>query len=278
MTRKNFLPPGTGLKFWLDRVVFLHPKADRKITFNNLHDLRTALRRCRTFAKGLSDFGERATWRQVDRLAKTLFRSLAELRDIHVLTAWTRSLFPRANSIRKRLLSLLAYSERMAEKKARKILRSFDLAQWRQLSRKLSGSLSDFEEKKTFFIKQARRRLEKARYLHAKALQEGSDLSYHQLRIGLKRYRYMIENFLPEYLIRWGRHLKELQDLLGEYHDLFLLEGKVKTISGRSAQKEDRAVCLQILERERKRRLRRYLDLTSGERSYWKIWDRELRS
>ena len=43
------------------------------------------------------------------------------------------------------------------------------------------------------------------------------------LRIGLKRFRYIVENFLPEQHAAWSDDLKELQDLLGEVHDLDVL-------------------------------------------------------
>src|ERR1035437_7720243 len=48
----------------------------------------------------------------------------------------------------------------------------------------------------------------------------GSQVSWHELRIGIKRFRYTVENFLPRQHALWSGDLKELQDLLGEVHDL----------------------------------------------------------
>ena len=62
-----------------------------------------------------------------------------------------------------------------------------------------------------------------ARELHRRALRNRSQLAFHQLRIGLKRFRYIVENFLPDQHAAWSDDLKELQDLLGEVHDLDVL-------------------------------------------------------
>ena len=37
-----------------------------------------------------------------------------------------------------------------------------------------------------------------ARELHTRALRNRSQVGFHTLRIGIKRFRYIVENFLPE--------------------------------------------------------------------------------
>ena len=47
--------------------------------------------------------------------------------------------------------------------------------------------------------------------------------AYHQLRIGIKRLRYTVENFLPSLHAVWAKDLRDLQDALGEVHDFDVL-------------------------------------------------------
>src|SRR5207253_1870982 len=59
--------------------------------------------------------------------------------------------------------------------------------------------------------------------LHRRAMRGRSRIAFHKLRIGIKRFRYIVENFLPEQHAAWGGDLKRVQDLLGEVHDLDVL-------------------------------------------------------
>jgi hypothetical protein len=73
------------------------------------------------------------------------------------------------------------------------------------------------------FAHLALERWQAARELHRQALRNRSKVSFHDLRIGIKRLRYTVENFLPGLHAAWGKDLKELQDLLGEVHDFDVL-------------------------------------------------------
>src|SRR5947209_20540988 len=59
-----------------------------------------------------------------------------------------------------------------------------------------------------------------ARQLHTRAMRTQSGAALHTLRIGSKRFRYIVENFLPQEHQAWGNDLKHVQYVLAEVHDL----------------------------------------------------------
>jgi hypothetical protein len=76
----------------------------------------------------------------------------------------------------------------------------------------------------------------------------------------VKRFRYAVESFLPAQHAAWGPHLKRLQDLLGEGHDLDVLRARIVEF----AQKQKlpattRKLWLRKIAQAREQRTRRYL-------------------
>ena len=71
-------------------------------------------------------------------------------------------------------------------------------------------------------------RFEEAKELHTRAQRTDTTKAWHELRIGIKRLRYTVENLMPELYALWSDNLKRLQDLLGEVHDLDVLADVVK--------------------------------------------------
>jgi len=59
-----------------------------------VHDLRVALRRCRSLADGLMAIDPDRDWKRMKRAGKALFQSLGELRDVQVMTEWVQKLGP----------------------------------------------------------------------------------------------------------------------------------------------------------------------------------------
>src|ERR1700733_12502128 len=120
-----------------------------------------------------------------------------------------------------------------------------------------------------------------------------SQVALHELRIGIKRFRYTVENFLPQQHARWGNDLKELQDLLGEVHDLDVLWATALAVQAFSdispGRPSDRAADLlpnkdsrkrwrEKLNQERAKRIERYRELMIGKESLWRVWRAELPS
>jgi CHAD domain-containing protein len=121
------------------------------------------------------------------------------------------------------LLEILARREAEQKREARAALGEFDRKQWRQWSRLLPQRAAHIRPGSGVFKHLALERWAAARDLHNRALRNRSKVAFHTLRIGIKRFRYIVENFLPEEHKAWSNDLKAVQDLLGEVHDLDVL-------------------------------------------------------
>src|SRR5579864_8132603 len=77
-----------GLAFWMQRVLEECDRVALKFAADPVHDLRVALRRCRSMADGLMTFDPDSSWKQMRRAGKKLFSSLGELRDVQVMHEW----------------------------------------------------------------------------------------------------------------------------------------------------------------------------------------------
>jgi hypothetical protein len=113
--------------------------------------------------------------------------------------------------------------------------------------------------------------------LHKRAMRTRSQIALHELRIGIKRFRYTVENFLPQQHALWGKDLKELQDLLGEVHDLDVLWATGQQIQA-FPDLESRNRWREKLNHERNRRIERYREMMIGKTSLWQVWRAELPS
>ena len=71
----------SGLAPWAARVLEECDKAGHDFAADPVHDLRVAIRRCRSMADGFLSVDPDPAWRQMKKLGKGLFASLGELRD-----------------------------------------------------------------------------------------------------------------------------------------------------------------------------------------------------
>ena len=158
-----------------------------------------------------------------------------------------------------------------------KDLNQFDRKRWRQWSRTLPRRASRVRPGSAVYLHLALEKWTAAYELHKRAMRTRSQVALHELRIGIKRFRYTVENFLPQQHALWGDDLKELQDLLGEVHDLDVLWA---TALGGAAfpDMESRKRWREKLNHERAKRIERYREKMIGRQSLWRVWRAELPS
>jgi len=268
-----------------------------------VHDLRVALRRCRSLADGLMALDPNPNWKAMKKAGKGLFQRLGDLRDTQIMMEWIEKLGPvhadvgageplallpsdrnplynhaaaedqnsRADPAAEALLKILTAREREQKLEAHTALEEFDRKQWRHWSKLLPARAAHFRPGSPLFKHLALERWTAARELHNRALRNRSQVALHSLRIGLKRFRYIVENFLPGEHKAWSNDLKEMQDLLGEVHDLDVLWNTA--VSCHVFPDEDsRQLWRQRIHAERAKRIERYRAKMVGKNSLWQVW------
>ncbi len=267
----------------MDRVLEECDRAAIGLQPDPVHDLRVALRRCRSLADGIMAMDPHPAWKQMKKAGRILFRSLGALRDVHVMQEWALRLGTSDDPVISAVLQFLSTSEIQFKQEASKALVEFDRKQWKKWSAILPRRAARLRPGSPIFKHLALERWTLAHELHRTALRNRSRVGFHNLRIGLKRFRYIVENFLPEQHVAWSDDLKELQDLLGEVHDLDVLwatalqVNAVPTIESRSLWRA------RIME-ERIPRIAKYRGKMLGEGSLWPVWravlpeEREVRT
>src|ERR1700690_198664 len=133
-----------GLERWMDRVLKRAQKVRKTWDVDDIHDLRVALRRCRTMADALTHTNPSPGWNKLKKLSKKLFHALGEVRDAQVEQEWVKKLFSAEDASRVGILKPLRGREKEQSEGARKALDEFDRKEWRKLSRKLRGKAAIF--------------------------------------------------------------------------------------------------------------------------------------
>lgn len=264
-------PKRIGLEVWMARVLELLDSVREEWDVENVHDLRVALRRCRTMADALIEVNPDSGWRKLKKSSRGIFDALGDLRDTQVERDWLKRLGASRDPVRLRLLRFLTRQERKDQLQALRALHHFDRKAWRKWSRKLPAKSQFFPVESVVFQRLALSRLNDAVSLYQRARKSRSQVAWHRLRIGIKRFRYIVENFLPQRYEAWADDLKRMQDLLGEVHDLDVLRGLIRKQAG-SLSADAVAPWLERIENERKKRLDDFRAKTSGSESLWLVW------
>ena len=265
-----------------------------------VHDLRVSLRRCRSLADGMMAMDPDRNWKAMKKAGRKLFRSLGALRDVQIMMEWIEnlefanvartpssalpglpsncegnravvSLEHPSDAAADALLQILRERETEHKRQARTALQEFDRKQWRQWSTTLPQRAARIRPGSAVFRHLALERWTAARHLHTRAMRTRSQVALHTLRIGIKRFRYIVENFLPEEHKLWGKDLKHMQDLLGEVHDLDVLwatalESRIFPDDFSRRRWDER------IAHERTKRIEEYRSRTSGPESLWSVW------
>jgi CHAD domain-containing protein/HD superfamily phosphodiesterase len=308
----------TGLRYWMLRVPDECDKVAAGFSADPVHDLRVALRRCRSMADGLMALDPDPEWKAMKKAGKQLFQRLGDLRDVQIMMEWIEKLLPgsaggneahSADSTRKdsqapaeqeyspaghpntatptsaapksadvsldpvahALLQVLYAREHEHKREAQLALDAFDRKQWRHWSKSLPMRAARFRPGSVLFKHLALERWTEARALHTRALRNRSQVALHQLRIGIKRFRYIVENFLPEQHQACSDDLKHVQDLLGEVHDLDVLWTtalECHVFPDQASRKRWHAV----INEEREKRIKEYREKMTGPHSLWQVW------
>lgn len=270
-----------------------------------VHDLRVSLRRCRSLADGMMAMDPDRNWKSMKKAGRTLFQSLGSLRDVQIMMDWIEKLNGKSTGIveqtpvspsevhlvtqgsaavpapepaEKRqdpasqaLLEIVKARESEHKQEARAALEEFDRKLWQRWSNSLPLRAARIRPGSSVFKHLALESWTAARELHTRAMRNRSHFALHTLRIGIKRFRYIVENFLPDLHQLWGDDLKHVQDLLGDIHDLYVLWATALASRAFPDEPSRKAWHARILE-ERTKRVEEYRRSMIGPDSLWHVW------
>ena len=240
-----------------------------------VHDLRVALRRCILIAEVMRDVDSESDWKSMRKSARRTFQRLGALRDTQVLLEWVERLGTTGEASTEALTALLHRMHEQGRTGARESIREFDRKQWRawrgEFAKYYRHVLADRPACESLVLEI----WEGVRDLNRRARRSRSLLAYHRLRVGIKKFRYAVENFLPSLYSGWEADLKIVQDLLGEVHDLMVLDRII--VKNRGLLEESAFLAWrQKLEDERSARVQQYRTKMAGKESPLRTWREAL--
>jgi CHAD domain-containing protein len=268
-------PEHRGLSHWMHRVLEKFRSLPNSPDLDAVHDLRVAIRRCRSLAAVLEDVDPDPAWPKMRKVARKLFRGLGALRDAQVMEEWIKKFGTENDSLRAQLLASLETDEKQRSADALRVAAKFDEKEWASLERRLRQRVRLVPVGGLAAECLALERFERAKELHNRALRTEKPKPWHSLRIGLKRFRYTLEGLLPDHYAAWSENLKRIQDLLGDVHDLDALSEMLEENEASDTSESSKAWQEKIA-RERHDRIEIYRQLTLGKTSLWHEWRHNL--
>ena len=215
MTSQRPIQKDSGLLYWMNQVPREADRAADGFENEAVHDLRVALRRCRSMADGFRAIDPHKDWKRMRRQATALFDAFGALRDCHVIMEWARKLGDADDPITQQLLDHFGDKEAELEQQATGAIDAFDRKQWQSWTSQLGQRARRLPVGSHVFQVLALEKFIAARRLEAPALKSGNEIAFHKLRIGLKKFRYVVENFLPQLNNEWKAGLRAGPGLAG---------------------------------------------------------------
>lgn len=224
-------PPSAALEDSLRRALRKQKQARKDLDEKSIHDLRVAVRRCRSLAEGFSTLDPHLVWRQLEKVCKKQQRGLTDLRDAQVMRDLAERLGLHKGRAGAILAAQLKQRERLARRSARKTLEAFPRKLWKHWLRELPVRAEMIPVGKSRLVVMALERLTRAQELDRRWRKTHSATAWHKTRVAVKRLRYTLESFLPNQRAASKKRLRGLQDILGEGHDLDVLRGYVRSVA-----------------------------------------------
>jgi CHAD domain-containing protein len=257
-------PASRALERSIRRALRKHKRARKKLDPKPVHDLRVALRRCRSLAEGFSAIDPDPVWRRLRKASKQQQSGLSDLRDVQVLANWVEPLRLGAGPAGAALASHFKKRERRAEREARSSLKSLPRKRWKRWLRWLPARAELIPVNERRLAQLVLEQLTHVIDLHRHWTKEPGPETWHELRVTVKRFRYMVESFLPEKSAAWSAELQRAQDLLGEGHDLDVLHDLITRLARKKPlPKPALSQWLQRIDRAAEKRQREYAQLIS---------------
>jgi len=267
----------------MDRVLEEHSKVGSGLHSDAIHDLRISLRRCILIAEIMEDLDPSCDWKALRKMGRQTFQRIGALRDTHVLMKWIEKLGEKGEASTGAFLDVLKKKQEQDKEDARAAIREFDRKQWRAFRRDCAKHYRHVVANRPACESLLLEIWERVRELNRSAQRSRSLPAYHRLRVGIKKFRYAVENFLPSMYPGWVPDLKTVQDLLGETHDLTVLDQLLVAQRG-LVEEPVFTAWREKLENERTSRLQEYRAKMSAKSSLLRTWreglpaEKDLRS
>ena len=224
-----------ALKRFLKRVLREQKLVQESFAPEAIHDLRVALRRCRSLAEGMSTLDDSREWKRLQRRAKDLQDELADLRDVHVWKQRVRRLRLLQEPAGQTIQEALRQDERKAHRRAKRAMEKFSRKKWKKWLRRLPKRAAELDLQTRVFAQLALQRIQEVGAREHRWQESGSESAAHRTRIAVKQFRYTVQSLLPAQYSAWEKNLRRIQDALGDLHDLDLLRDWLRKVARRAS-------------------------------------------